>query len=93
MESITMTNATRISGVGSVCPQTNPIRLAATGAWAQGTRVSAPVSDARGVFGVKVRPAFYAGRVGATAPQTTVLDTVTHNSMDVVPLRSGEPPV
>lgn len=92
MESITMTNATQISGVGSVCPQTNPIRLAATGAQAQGTRVSTLVSDARGVFGVKVRPAFYAGRVAA-APQTTVLDTVTHNSMDVAFLRSGEPPV
>ena len=92
MESITMTNATRISGVGSVCPQTNPIRLAATGAWAQGTRVSTVVSDARGVFGVKVRPAFYAGRVAA-APQTTGLDTTTHNSTDVVSLRSGEPPV
>ena len=88
MESITMTIATQISGVGSVCPQANPIRLAATGASAQGTRVSTVASDARGVFGVKVRPAFYAGRFGATAPQTTVL---TH--MDVVHLRTGEPPV
>ena len=88
MESITTTIATQISGVGSVCPQTNPIRLAATGAWSRGTRVSTVGSDARGVFGVKVRPAFYAGRVAAAAPQTTVL-----NHMDVVHLRTGEPPV
>lgn len=92
MESITMTIATRIPGVGSVCPQTNPVRVAATGAWAQGTRVPTTVFDARGVFGVKVRPAFYAGRAAA-APQTTVLDTTTLTSTDVVPLRSGEPPV
>lgn len=89
MESITTTIATQISGVGSVRPQTNPVRLAATGASAQGTLVSIAGSDARDAFGVKVRPAFYAaGRFGATAPQTTVID-----HMDVVHLRTGEPPV
>jgi hypothetical protein len=89
MESITMTIATQISGVGSVCPQTTPIRLAATGASAQGTRVSTVATDARGLFGVKVRPAVYAGRrFGATARTTTVL-----SHMDVVHLRTGEPPV
>lgn len=88
MESITTTIATQISGVGSVRPQTNPIRLAATGDWTQGTRVSTVGSDVRGVFGVKVRQAFYAGHIAAAAPQTTVLDR-----MDVVHLRTGEPPV
>ena len=93
MESITMTTKTQISSVLSVCPQANPIRLAATRVWIQGTTVSGVASDARGVFGVKVRPAFYAGHIAAAAPQTTVLGTTTVNSTDVVHLRSGEPPV
>jgi hypothetical protein len=94
MESITMTTMTQMNRVRSACPQANPIRLAATRVWIQGTTVSGVASDARGVFGVKVRPAFYAGhRFGATAPQTTVLDTTTLNSTDVVHLRTGEPPV
>ncbi|MDF2144240.1 hypothetical protein [Knoellia sp. p5-6-4] len=89
MESITMTTTTQISSVLSVCPQANPIRLAATRVWIQGTTVSGVASDARGVFAVKVRPAPYAGRrFGATAPKTTVLD-----HLDVVHLRTGEPPV
>jgi hypothetical protein len=89
MESITMTTKTQISRVRSVCPQANPIRLAATGAWAQGTTVSTVVVDARGVLADPVRPASYAGRrFGAIAPKTTVLD-----HMDVVHLRTGEPPV
>jgi hypothetical protein len=92
MESITMTTMTQMNRVRSACPQANPIRLAATRVWTQGTTVSGVASDARGVFGVKVRPAFYAGHIAA-APQTTVLDTVTTNSMDVVHLRTGEPPV
>ena len=88
MENITMTTMTQITRVRSACPQANPIRLAATRGWAQGTTGSAVASDARGVFGVPVRPAFYVGRFGATAPKTIAL-----NSMDVVYLRSGEPPV
>lgn len=89
MESITMTTMTQMNRVRSACPQANPIRLAATRGWMQGTTVSGVASDARGVFAVTVRPAFHAGRrFGATAPKTTVLD-----HMDVVPLRTGEPPV
>ena len=88
MENITMTTMTQNTRVRSACPQANPIRLAATRGWAQGTTVSAVASDARGVFGVKVRPAFYVGRFGTTAPQT-----IAHSNMDVVYLRSGEPPV
>jgi hypothetical protein len=93
MESITMTTMTQMNRVRSACPQANPIRLAATRVWIQGTTVSGVASDARGVFGVKVRPAFYAGHIAAAAPQTTVLGTTTVNSTDVVHLRSGEPPV
>jgi hypothetical protein len=88
MENITTTTMTQIARVRSACPQADPIRLATTRGWAQGTAVSAVASDARGVFGVTVRPAFYVGRLGATAPQT-----IAHSSMDVVHLRSGEPPV
>jgi hypothetical protein len=89
MESITMTTMTQMNRVRSACPQANPIRLAATRVWIQGTTVSGVASDVRGVFAATVRPAPYAGRrFGATAPKTTVLD-----HMDVVRLRTGEPPV
>lgn len=87
MESITMTTATQITRVRSVCPQANAIRLAATRVWAQGTAVSTFVPDARGVVAV---PAFYVDGFGAA---TTAPKTIAFNSMDVVYLRSGEPPV
>lgn len=93
MESITMTTATQITRVRSVCPQANAIRLAATRVWAQGTAVSTFVPDARGVVAVQAVqavPAFYVDGFGAA---TTAPKTIAFNSMDVVYLRSGEPPV
>lgn len=90
MESITMTTATQITRVRSACPQANAIRLAATRFWAQGTAVSTFVPDARGVVAVQAVPAFYVDGFGAA---TTAPKTIAFNSMDVVYLRSGEPPV
>lgn len=90
MESITMTTATQITRVRSVCPQANTVRLAATRVWAQGTAVSTFVPDARGAVAVQAVPAFYVDGFGAP---TTAPKTIAFNSMDVVYLRSGEPPV
>lgn len=90
MESITMTTATQITRVRSACPQANAIRLAATRVWAQGTAVSTFVPDARGAVAVQAVPAFYVDGFGAA---TTTPKTIAFNSMDVVYLRSGEPPV
>jgi hypothetical protein len=89
MESITMTIPTQIFRVRFTCPQASPTRLAATRGWIQGTTVSAVVSDARGLVAAQDAPVFYVDGFGATAtPKTTA-----HNSMDVVYLRTGEPPV
>jgi hypothetical protein len=90
MESITMTTATQITRVRSVCPQADAIRLAATRVWAQGTAVSTFVPDAPGAVAVQAVPAFYVDGFGAA---TTAPKTIAFNSMDVVYLRSGEPPV
>jgi hypothetical protein len=83
MESITMTNATQISRVHDASPQANAIRLAVTRGWTQGTTVSAFLADARGDVAVQAVPAYLVGGFRARTPKT----------MDVVYLRSGEPPV
>jgi hypothetical protein len=81
MESITMTNATQITRVHFACPQA--ARLAVTRGWIQGTTVPAFVADVRGDVAVTAAPDYLRGRFGARTPKT----------MDVVYLRSGEPPV
>ena len=81
MESITMTNATQSSGVHVACPQA--ARLAVTRGWIQGTTVPAIVSDVRGDVAVTAAPAYLRGGFRARTPKT----------MDVVYLRTGEPPV
>ncbi|HET6692836.1 MAG TPA: hypothetical protein VFG97_00915 [Pedococcus sp.] len=89
METITMTNATQISRVRFARRQANAIRLAVTRGWIQGTTVSAVVSDARGLVAAQDAPVFHVDGFGATAaPKTTALE-----HMDVVYLRTGEPPV
>ena len=88
METITMTNATQISRVRFARPQANAIRLAVTRGWIQGTTVSAVVPDARGLVAAQDAPVFYVDGFGATAAPKT-----TPKHMDVVYLRTGEPPV
>lgn len=88
MESITMTNATQISRVRYACPQASAIRLAVSRGWIQGTTVSAFVADARGDVAGQAAPAYLVGGFRVRTPKTTA-----HNSMDVVHLRTGEPPV